>query len=76
MRNSSLIVFYDVRAAKEMRDLPRVEDYSKALYTFDIGQNDLVAGFRKMSNEQFLAEIPDIINQLATAIRVCNRTHL
>lgn len=58
-----------------MRDLPRVEDFSKALYTFDIGQNDLVAGFRKMSNEQFLAEIPDIINQLATAIRVRNHTH-
>ncbi|PQQ13224.1 GDSL esterase/lipase [Prunus yedoensis var. nudiflora] len=57
------------RAKKQPRRFPRVDDFSKALYTFDIGQNDVAAGIRKMSDEQFQAQIPDIINQLATAIR-------
>ncbi|KAL6288140.1 hypothetical protein ACE6H2_012530 [Prunus campanulata] len=57
------------RAKKQPHRFPRVDDFSKALYTFDIGQNDVAAGIRKMSDEQFQAQIPDIINQLATAIR-------
>ncbi|KAM4124777.1 hypothetical protein ACB094_01G256900 [Castanea mollissima] len=51
------------------RNLPRPEDFSKALYTFDIGQNDIAAGFRTMSDKQFQAVIPDIIEQLATAVQ-------
>lgn len=54
------------------RNLPRPEDFSKALYVFDIGQNDLAAGFRTMNIEKFKAEIPDIINQFATAVQVSN----
>ncbi|KAI5341263.1 hypothetical protein L3X38_020537 [Prunus dulcis] len=57
------------RAKKQPHRFPRVDDFSKALYIFDIGQNDVAAGIRKMSDEQFQAQIPDIINQLATAIR-------
>jgi phospholipase/lecithinase/hemolysin len=49
--------------------LPRPEDFSKALYTFDIGQNDLSVAFRKMSNEQLRAAMPDIVNQLAAAVQ-------
>lgn len=49
--------------------LPKPEEFSKALYTFDIGQNDLSVGFRKLSNEQLRAAIPDIINQFASAIQ-------
>lgn len=38
---------------------------------FDIGQNDVSVGFRNMiNNEQFQADIKDMINQLATAVRV------
>uniref|UniRef100_A0A2N9FU00 Uncharacterized protein n=1 Tax=Fagus sylvatica TaxID=28930 RepID=A0A2N9FU00_FAGSY len=51
------------------RNLPRPEDFSKALYTIDIGQNDIAAGFRTMSNEQFEAVIPEIIDQLAAAVQ-------
>ncbi|KAI3855227.1 hypothetical protein MKX03_026085 [Papaver bracteatum] len=41
-------------------DLPKPEDFSEALYTFDIGQNDL----------QFArAPIPDILDQIATAVQ-------
>lgn len=53
--------------------LPRQEDFAKALYTFDIGQNDLSVGFRKMSFDQLRAAMPDIVNQLASAVQVsCN----
>lgn len=50
--------------------LPRQEEFAKALYTFDIGQNDLSVGFRKMSSDQLKATIPDIVSHLASAIRV------
>ncbi|XAR51926.1 Alpha-L-fucosidase [Bertholletia excelsa] len=49
--------------------LPRPEDFSKALYTFDIGQNDLSVGFREMTDEQLRAAIPDIISQFAAAVK-------
>lgn len=52
--------------------LPRPEEFAKALYTFDIGQNDLYTGFRKMSFDQIRASLPDIINQLASAVQVLN----
>ncbi|KAL6960320.1 hypothetical protein U1Q18_041820 [Sarracenia purpurea var. burkii] len=49
--------------------LPKPEDFSKALYTFDIGQNDLSVGFRKLSDQQLRAAIPDIVNQFASAVQ-------
>lgn len=51
-------------------NLPIPEDFSKALYTIDIGQNDLVEGFRNMNDEQFQAEIPDIVNKFSAAVQV------
>ncbi|XP_058186737.1 GDSL esterase/lipase At5g14450-like [Rhododendron vialii] len=50
-------------------NLPIPEDFSKALYTIDIGQNDLVVGFRNMNDEQFRAEIPDIVNKFSAAVQ-------
>ncbi|XP_017242928.1 GDSL esterase/lipase At5g14450 [Daucus carota subsp. sativus] len=49
--------------------LPKPEEFSKALYMFDIGQNDLDAGFRKMSHPQILADIPNIITLFANAVQ-------
>lgn len=60
----------------EAQKLPRPEDFAKALYTFDIGQNDLSVGFRKMSFDQLRAALPDIINQLASAVQVLSRPML
>ncbi|KAK4775145.1 hypothetical protein SAY86_010080 [Trapa natans] len=59
----------------KLRDsrLPRPEDFSKTLYVFDIGQNDLAAGFRNLGYEHLerLNEtIPDVVEQLAAAVRV------
>ncbi|XP_030484614.2 GDSL esterase/lipase At5g14450 [Cannabis sativa] len=48
--------------------LPRAEDFSKALYTLDIGQNDLAIGLQYSSEEQVKAFIPDILGQLSQAI--------
>lgn len=42
--------------------LPKEEDFSQALYTFDIGQNDLTAGYKlNMSTEQVKAYVPDLL---------------
>ncbi|XP_041011073.1 GDSL esterase/lipase At5g14450-like isoform X3 [Juglans microcarpa x Juglans regia] len=48
--------------------LPRLEDFSKALYTLDIGQNDLHFGFSSMTEKQLLESIPNIINQFSQAV--------
>ncbi|GLT36648.1 hypothetical protein SLA2020_110120 [Shorea laevis] len=49
-------------------ELPRPEDFTKALYTFDIGQNDLDAAFNLMTEEQVLASVPGLIDQFALAV--------
>ncbi|GMN42621.1 hypothetical protein TIFTF001_011830 [Ficus carica] len=62
-------LYKQAKKRSERRNLPRPQDFSKALYTFDIGQNDLAVGFRTMSNKRFKKEIRDIINQFAKAVR-------
>lgn len=63
-------------AGKEESDKSRLAipvEFSKALYTIDIGQNDISAAFRMLPNmEQVRAIIPDIINQFAAQLRVCS----
>jgi hypothetical protein len=54
----------------ERSRLPVPEEFSKAFYTFDIGQNDLSVGFRKMNFDQIRESMPDIVNQLASAVKV------
>ncbi|KAK9669346.1 hypothetical protein RND81_13G124900 [Saponaria officinalis] len=50
--------------------LPKEEVFSKALYTFDIGQNDLGVAFRTMNNDdQIRADIPNIIDQFSSAVQ-------
>lgn len=50
--------------------LPSAEEFSRALYTFDIGQNDLVAGyFLNMSTDQVRAYVPDVLDQFKTIIK-------
>ncbi|KAE8730183.1 Esterase [Hibiscus syriacus] len=42
--------------------MPKEEHFSNALYTFDIGQNDLTAGyFSNMSTDEVKAYVPDYI---------------
>ncbi|KAF7819504.1 GDSL esterase/lipase [Senna tora] len=62
-------LYKQAKTPMERSKLPVPEEFSKALYTFDIGQNDLSVGFRKMNLDQLRAAMPDIINQLASAVR-------
>ncbi|KAL9259655.1 GDSL esterase/lipase-like protein [Drosera capensis] len=50
--------------------LPTAEAFTEALYTFDIGQNDLTAGyFSRMSTDQVKDFVPDLILNLSNIIR-------
>lgn len=62
-------LYKEAKTPLERSKLPVPEEFSKALYTFDIGQNDLSVGFRKMNFDQMRAAMPDIVNQLASAVK-------
>lgn len=50
--------------------MPKEEYFHKALYTFDIGQNDLGAGFfGNMSVEEVNASVPNIVNTFLTNVK-------
>ncbi|KAL8124396.1 GDSL esterase/lipase At3g27950 [Apium graveolens] len=59
-RNSTLLPLQNI--------LPRPRDFSKALYTFDIGQNDLNYGFQYTNETQVLASIPGLIAKFSQAV--------
>lgn len=51
--------------------MPKAEDFSRALYTFDIGQNDLTAGlFLNMSVAQVKAFVPDVLDKFKDVVKV------
>ncbi|KAJ8762846.1 hypothetical protein K2173_022975 [Erythroxylum novogranatense] len=50
--------------------MPKEEYFSQALYTFDISQNDLEAGFfANQSVDQVNASVPNIIDRLVTNVK-------
>ncbi|XP_042415615.1 GDSL esterase/lipase ACHE-like [Zingiber officinale] len=50
--------------------LPREDYFSRALYTFDIGQNDLTSGYvNNMTTEEVKATIPDILDKFTIVIK-------
>ncbi|KAK9985942.1 hypothetical protein SO802_030893 [Lithocarpus litseifolius] len=50
--------------------LPKGYYFPKALYTFDIGQNDLAEGFLgNMTMEEVSASIPDIVNKFSINVK-------
>lgn len=51
--------------------LPRAEYFSQALYTFDIGQNDITSSyFVNNTTEEVEAIIPDLMERLTSIIQV------
>ncbi|XP_020547403.1 LOW QUALITY PROTEIN: GDSL esterase/lipase At3g26430 [Sesamum indicum] len=51
--------------------LPKEGYFSRALYTFDIGQNDLTAGYKlDLSTEQVKAYVPDVLDQFSRVIKL------
>ncbi|KAL1539306.1 GDSL esterase/lipase-like protein [Salvia divinorum] len=51
--------------------LPEEDYFSRALYTFDIGQNDLTAGYKlNLSTEEVKAYVPYVLGQLSHVIKL------
>nr|GLL38453.1 GDSL esterase/lipase At5g14450-like [Ipomoea trifida] len=48
--------------------LPRPEEFSKSLYTFDIGQNDLSHGFQYSNVSQTIQSIPKMMDKFSQAL--------
>ncbi|PWA62287.1 alpha-fucosidase 1 [Artemisia annua] len=50
--------------------MPKTKDFSRALYTFDIGQNDLTAGlFQNLTVDEVRANVPNIVGQFKDVIK-------
>ncbi|KAH1081167.1 hypothetical protein J1N35_020928 [Gossypium stocksii] len=50
------------------KDLVGDEDFENALYTIDIGQNDLAASFNNLTYSQAIERIPSFITEIKNAI--------
>ncbi|KAG8477589.1 hypothetical protein CXB51_030854 [Gossypium anomalum] len=55
------------------KDLVGDEDFENALYTIDIGQNDLAASFDNLTYSQVIERIPSFITEIKNAIWVSPR---
>ncbi|PIN10729.1 Alpha-L-fucosidase [Handroanthus impetiginosus] len=55
-------------SSKGMRNWVGEEDFKKALYTIDIGQNDLTGSFGQLSYAQTIDRIPSFISEIRDAI--------
>ncbi|KAK7318666.1 hypothetical protein RJT34_03371 [Clitoria ternatea] len=50
--------------------LPKKKHFSQALYTFDVGQNDLTAGYKlNFTTQQVKAYVPDVLAQFSEFIK-------
>ncbi|XP_031260431.1 GDSL esterase/lipase At3g26430-like [Pistacia vera] len=50
--------------------VPKEDYFAQALYTFDIGQNDITSGYKlNMTTDQVKAYIPDVLHQFSIAIK-------
>ncbi|KZV23683.1 GDSL esterase/lipase [Dorcoceras hygrometricum] len=60
----------DLQAKSKIFDnyIPAQDSFQKALYMFDIGQNDLAGAFYSLTLDQILASIPTIISQFKDGI--------
>lgn len=67
---------FGIVTSSEIKDrLPRYEDYSQALYTFDIGQNDLHAGIIYMKEDQAKTYIPTMISEFTSVVEVIHTSY-
>ncbi|XP_054788524.1 GDSL esterase/lipase At5g14450-like [Prosopis cineraria] len=51
------------------RQFPRPEDFPKAIYTMDIGQNDIAAAINRVGKEDSHDVISDIVQHFATQVQ-------
>ncbi|CAI9102291.1 OLC1v1000534C1 [Oldenlandia corymbosa var. corymbosa] len=55
---------------KSDKYIPGADVFQKALYTFDIGQNDLAGAFYSKSFDQIVASIPNILTEFEKGIEI------
>jgi hypothetical protein len=55
------------------KHFPKPEDFAKAIYTFDIGQNDIVDILSMVGKEDFHALISNIVEIFSTQVQVSDR---
>lgn len=58
-----------------VEDMLGEDEFNKALYIFDIGQNDLVAALDTLSFNQALQRIPSLISEIEVAMWVSNSNY-
>ncbi|KAL8138241.1 hypothetical protein V2J09_004242 [Rumex salicifolius] len=75
-RSRTTDLYKEVKNSFQRSVLPNPEYFNKALYTFDIGQNDLAVAFRNLNNDQIRALLPDMLAQFSSAIQVMNLINL
>ncbi|KAJ0692646.1 putative alpha-L-fucosidase [Helianthus annuus] len=68
-KDRTTYLYNQAKDDSQRQNLPRPNDFMKAIYTIDIGQNDLAYVFRTMGVEASRAAIADIIEQFANSIR-------
>ncbi|QCE10795.1 zeta-carotene desaturase [Vigna unguiculata] len=71
-KSRTRILFYHPLVNNKLsfkNNIPRPNDFSRALYTFDIGQNDLAYGFQHTSEEQVRESIPNILRNFSQLIQ-------
>lgn len=73
VENHSTIIalFYYFAGNKFKKYIPPVDFFSRGLYMFDIGQNDLAGAFYSKSEDQIIASIPTILLEFETGVKVC-----
>jgi hypothetical protein len=54
--------------------IPQLDYFTKGLYMFDIGQNDLAGAFYSKTEDQVIASIPTILLEFESGLKVCNYT--
>jgi hypothetical protein len=59
-----------IAGTKVRRYIPQVDFFSKGLYMFDIGQNDLAGLFYSKTEDQIVALIPTILLEFETGLKV------
>lgn len=62
------------RSCKKVLPIPK--DFSKALYTFDIGQNDLQYGFLFTSIKEVREAVPSMVANFSIAIHVSSHLNM
>ncbi|TKY63186.1 GDSL esterase/lipase [Spatholobus suberectus] len=61
--------FKRARKNSFIRHFPRPEDFAKAIYTFDIGQNDIAAAINNVGKEDSHAVISEIVDYFANQVQ-------